>query len=135
MPATDAAPPVVGVTLAAVNGSRIYIKFSEPVTFAPGDITYATSTGLAPIRPQEAFLTVAPSLTALDVTTGQLAVTANTIHDAVGLPVAATTRPISQLMLDVVIPVWGGRRNSHGCSGIQVRRVEGVRRNREAPRP
>jgi len=104
--ATDAAPPVVGVTLAAVNGSRIYVEFSEPVTVATGDITCATSTVISPIGPREVFLNVSPPLTALVVTAGQLTINANAIHDAVGLPVAAATRPISQLMLDVVIPVW-----------------------------
>ncbi len=111
--ATDDAPPVIGVTLAAVNGTRIYIEFSEPVytdvslnPLAPGDITYAPLTGIVPIGPREAFLTVAAPLAASNVTADQLSVPLNAIYDSVGLPMSPVTHAVSQLMLDVVIPVW-----------------------------
>jgi hypothetical protein len=114
--AADKAAPVIGVTLAAVGGSRIYVEFSEPVytdvlqnPITTGDIGYAV-TGIVPIEQvgngiKKAFLTVA-SLYAQNVVADQLTISANAIYDAVGLPMGPTTHPISQLMLDVVVPVW-----------------------------
>jgi hypothetical protein len=105
--ATDAAPPVLGVTLAAVGGTRFYVEFSEPVTpLVTGDFTYAPLTGIVALGPDRAFLTVAAPLLPQNVTTDTFAITANAIHDLVGLPVGAATRPISQLMLNVVDPVF-----------------------------
>ena len=111
--ATDSAPPVVAVTLAAVSGTRIYVRFSEPVYTdaahtAPvqaADITYAPSTGLVLIGPSAAFLTV-PAMTAQTVTTDTFSIGANAIYDAVGLAMSATTRPVSELMLGVVVSVF-----------------------------
>ncbi len=79
---------------------------TEPVTVATGDITYVTGTGISQVGLQEAFVNVSATLTAADVTGSQLAVTANAIHDAVGLAVAAGTPSISQLMLNAVDPVF-----------------------------
>jgi hypothetical protein len=116
---TDTAAPVLGVTLAAVGGSKIYLEFSEPVftdaaatsPILVSDFTYA-ATGIEPIDSpgpgmRAAFFDLAAALTGDNIVNDSLsALDGSSVFDAAGNALAVVVRPISMLGLGVIEPVW-----------------------------
>ncbi len=140
--ATDKAAPVLGVTLAAVGGTRIYLEFSEAVftdslASAPpsaADFTYA-STGLTTIESvgvgiRKAFLNLAAPLTGDNVASDTIApVNASAVYDGAGNPMSVVVRPISLLGLGVVAPVWAS--STVGTDTATITRFDGTAQVRD----